>query len=204
MGSASCTHGEDHTPPGCRVCCASEGFPDTPSRQQRAASTSWVGGQMPLRCPGSVSLHTRRTAGGSPVDGAHRTAPWCLGRSCPCYFRLLCDETNMVHFFSGDNSRLEELAAPEELLGRGPGVTASPGIYTADSPSSTACWRVRGQSVSGHLLSSCRPCHLYEQVQLVRPRSHARVPGIVGKKSPTSERGSSASSQDHDTTRVRQ
>lgn len=42
---------------------------------------------------------------------------WCLERSCPCYFRLICAETNMVHFFLGVKVRPDELPALKELWG---------------------------------------------------------------------------------------
>lgn len=47
---------------------------------------------------------------------------WSLKRSCPCYFRLICDETNMVHFFFGIKSHPEEIPGPTGTLGKGLGV----------------------------------------------------------------------------------
>ena len=48
-----------------------------------------------------------------------RTDCWYLKRSCPCSFRLICDETNMVHFFFGIKSQLEEPPGPHGTSRKG-------------------------------------------------------------------------------------
>ncbi|CAM9753079.1 unnamed protein product [Rangifer tarandus platyrhynchus] len=48
-----------------------------------------------------------------------RTDHWYLKRSCPCSFRLICDETNMVHFFFGIKSQLEEPPGPHGTSRKG-------------------------------------------------------------------------------------
>lgn len=72
----------------------------------------------------ALTLGVPVPAGGWP-EGANVHVPssaplWCLGRSCPCYFRLICAETNMVHFFLGIKSRLEELPGPDGAVEKGP------------------------------------------------------------------------------------
>lgn len=68
----------------------------------------------------ALTLGVPVPAGGRP-EGASVHVPssaplWCLGRSCPCYFRLICAETNMVHFFLGIKSHLGELPGPDRAV----------------------------------------------------------------------------------------
>lgn len=89
------------------------------------------------------------------MHGARHTVPWRLRGSCPCYFRLLCDETNMVHFFSGVNSRCGE-PLPRRDFREGSRCHHWLGVSKEDSALATVCWRVRGHSGSGRLLSPLR------------------------------------------------
>lgn len=139
-----------------------------------------MGSVCPATTPNPLCLFTPRyTAGGEPGQTASiRTDLWYLKRSCPCYFRLICDETNMVHFFFGIKYHPEEHPGPGGTLGKGfwslPLLVCTWKIH----PSSTVCWRVQGHSV----LSPT-------QVQLVRPQSHASSPlhhvsGFPGEECP--------------------
>lgn len=47
---------------------------------------------------------------------------WFLKRSCLCYFRLICDEINMVYFFFGIKFYFEEIFGFIGILGKGFGV----------------------------------------------------------------------------------
>lgn len=101
-----------------------------------------------------------------------RADRWYLRRSRPCSFRLICVETNMVHFFFGVKSQRGEPPGPMAAHGRGSGVPASLGMYVEAEPSSTVCWWVQGHSVSAHPWFDYRSCLPLRTGMTTRGLSH--------------------------------
>lgn len=95
------------------------------------------------------SQDTRRQRPRLPRSSvAPRSDLRCLMRSCPCFFRCVCDETFAVHFFFSTHTRRED-ASPERrpqgvrvgAHGRWPGVLlpcAFPPLASPDSAQESA------------------------------------------------------------------
>lgn len=141
---------------------------------------------------------------------AHHADLWCLKRSCPCSFRLICDETNMVHFFSGVKSHLGEHPGPMGLWG-GALVWPPLGTYTEESPC-PLCVGGFGYTrrpailspAAGHAAS--KNWHSWQDHYRM-PAAHCQggweaVAGSVGKNSPTLQGSSDESHHEHGTAQL--